>query len=168
MFLGCRLPMKAPPLGWKCVVSNSCAGWSTGPQWVIHYECEGVTCASVCVRLCNLLLYGLGLNMSLLSLSSISAFFAGSWMIRMLNIFRVEHAPPPAQKLISHRPPGASPRTQTHLNAKCESGEYACRGASTRMDASALTYMCPVLDFQVSRSGRPVRHRSWKVTQCLS
>lgn len=33
----------APPWGWHCVVSNICAGWSIGLQWVMHRECEGVT-----------------------------------------------------------------------------------------------------------------------------
>lgn len=59
------LHRKHLPSGWHCVVSNICAWWSIRLQWVMHCECEGVT-VSVCVHgLCNPLLFGLGLNMSL-------------------------------------------------------------------------------------------------------
>lgn len=92
MFPDCCVPVHLP----RDDMSNLRAAGSIGLQWVMQHECEGVT-----VYVCIIPYYfGLGLNTSLpspccspcCSPRCVSPPHTGSWMIRMLNIFGVEHS----------------------------------------------------------------------------
>ena len=86
---------------WKHLPQDDTVWWviycmgCIGLQWVMRCECEGVTVVCVCV--CVIPYYLAWVWTCPFPLPAalplcVSPPFAGSWMIRMLNIFRVEHA----------------------------------------------------------------------------